>query len=262
MGSQGAVWRGVLSASVTRRVVALAVLLAVVPVGPGVVSAQTSGFPDPVVIAEVADSAQFSNAIMSVSGSGSRVLLQNTSATYSVNVATGDVVELPPTFVSSIGEDSRLIYRDVDETGEALVAEADTAPGECGPNKVSERIVTAPLTDAGAFSQQSFEIAAYSIFTTAFLSSIYVTPKPLLGGSSSSLPQPDFSNPANSPGPGWQWRGNGPPGSPYGAWYNPVTRESLHPDLLHPPPIGPHYDWIAPGGARFRLFPDGSVVPK
>lgn len=140
MGSQEAVWRGVLSASVTRRVVALAVLLAVVPVGPAVVSAQTSGFPDPVVIAELADSAQFSNAVMSVSGSGSRVLLQNTSATYSVNVGTGDVVELPPTFVSSIGEDSRLIYRDVDETGEALVAEADTAPGECRPNKVSEQL--------------------------------------------------------------------------------------------------------------------------
>ena len=36
----------------------------------------------------------------------------------------------------------------------------------------------------------------------------------------------------------------------------------LHPDLEHGPP-GPHWDWIPRKGRDgFRIFPDGSVVPK
>ena len=40
------------------------------------------------------------------------------------------------------------------------------------------------------------------------------------------------------PRSGWEWRGNPPVGSPKGAWYNPGTGETLHPDLDHLPPIG------------------------
>jgi len=38
--------------------------------------------------------------------------------------------------------------------------------------------------------------------------------------------------------------------------------ESLHPDLGHADPIGPHYDWKAPDGTRYRAYEDGTIVPK
>ena len=44
---------------------------------------------------------------------------------------------------------------------------------------------------------------------------------------------PNFENPAEAPGAGWEWRGTGEPGSAKGSWYNPSTDESLHPDLGH-----------------------------
>ncbi len=47
-----------------------------------------------------------------------------------------------------------------------------------------------------------------------------------------------------------------------GSWYNPKSGESLHPDLGHPDPIGPHYDWKGPNGTTYRVYPDGMVVPK
>jgi RHS repeat-associated protein len=51
-------------------------------------------------------------------------------------------------------------------------------------------------------------------------------------------------DPTENPWPGvGVWRGKGSPGESPGAWYNPQTDESLYPDLLHPLPKGPHYDW-------------------
>ncbi|MGC2786957.1 MAG: RHS repeat-associated core domain-containing protein [Roseiarcus sp.] len=72
------------------------------------------------------------------------------------------------------------------------------------------------------------------------------------------------SNPTEPPGPGFEWRGapGSTPGSPNGNWYNPNTGESLRPDLSHPEPIGPHYDYRAPSGDWYRWFPNGSIVPK
>jgi RHS repeat-associated protein len=67
--------------------------------------------------------------------------------------------------------------------------------------------------------------------------------------------RPCFDDPTVSPGPDWEWRGPGDKGS----WYNPKTGESLHPDLDHPGPIGPHYDYRAPNGDWYRWYPDGSV---
>lgn len=66
-------------------------------------------------------------------------------------------------------------------------------------------------------------------------------------------------DPKLPPGPGYQWHGRSgsQPGDPFGGWYNPKTRESLHPDMGHDPPIGPHWDYIAPNGLRYRWFPDG-----
>lgn len=64
------------------------------------------------------------------------------------------------------------------------------------------------------------------------------------------------------PGPGFEWRGNGPPGSARGNWYNPQTGEYLHPDMSHPPPMQPHWDYRAPDGSLWRWFPDGTLDPK
>ena len=66
------------------------------------------------------------------------------------------------------------------------------------------------------------------------------------------------NNPKVSPGIGWEWRGP----SDKGSWYNPKTGESLRPDLDHPQPIGPHWDYKDPNGIWYRLFPDGSIEPK
>lgn len=59
-----------------------------------------------------------------------------------------------------------------------------------------------------------------------------------------------------------EWRGTGNPGSAEGAWYNPKTGEYLHPDLQHPSPIGPHWDYRAPDGSLWRVYPDGRMEPK
>jgi hypothetical protein len=32
--------------------------------------------------------------------------------------------------------------------------------------------------------------------------------------------------------------------------------------LNHPPPIGPHWDYRAPDGTWYRIFPDGRIEPK
>lgn len=71
---------------------------------------------------------------------------------------------------------------------------------------------------------------------------------------------PNF-NPAESPGEDWEWRGKGPVGSKEGAWYNPETEESLHPDLANPA-HEPHYDYTAPDGSQWRIYPDGRIEPK
>ena len=59
-----------------------------------------------------------------------------------------------------------------------------------------------------------------------------------------------------------EWRGRGEPGSEHGAWYNSSTKDSLHPDLNHPPPVKPHWDYEGPNGVDSRLFIDGSWEPK
>ncbi len=74
---------------------------------------------------------------------------------------------------------------------------------------------------------------------------------------------PDVKYPGNDPnvppGENWEWRGP----EKKGAWYNPETGESLHPDLDHKPPIGPHWDYTPfKKGPQFRIKPDGTVEPK
>jgi RHS repeat-associated protein len=85
-------------------------------------------------------------------------------------------------------------------------------------------------------------------------------PKPKPKPSSPGQPPTD---PTKPPGPGYEWRPAGSrPGIDKGGWHNPNTGESLHPDLNHPDPIGPHWDYKGPYGPQYRWYPDGRMVPK
>lgn len=75
----------------------------------------------------------------------------------------------------------------------------------------------------------------------------------------------NFDDPTLPPGPGFEWRGKREPGSGKGNWHNPETGDSLHPDLTHPLPIGPHWDWQNDESGwddGWRIRPDGSISPK
>lgn len=61
-------------------------------------------------------------------------------------------------------------------------------------------------------------------------------------------------DPNKAPGPEWEKKDRN--------WYNPETDESLSPDLKHPEPYGPHWDWKKSSGKWYRLYPDGRVEPK
>jgi len=63
------------------------------------------------------------------------------------------------------------------------------------------------------------------------------------------------------PGEGWEWRGPDAPGGPRGGWYNPEKDWTLHPDLKHAEPIGPHWDSVDENNAHYRLTPQTPVVP-
>lgn len=60
---------------------------------------------------------------------------------------------------------------------------------------------------------------------------------------------------------GFEWRGEGQPGSARGNWYNPKTGEILHPDLNHPIGIDPHWDFRDVLKKWWRIFRYG-VYPK
>ncbi len=88
-------------------------------------------------------------------------------------------------------------------------------------------------------------------------------PEPGPSGGPGAPPVWPGNDPSQAP-PGTEWRGKpgSTPGSPQGNYYNPTTGESFHPDLNHPAPIGPHWDYRAPDGSWYRIYPDGTVEPK
>lgn len=76
---------------------------------------------------------------------------------------------------------------------------------------------------------------------------------------------PDYpgDDPTKPPGDGWEWRGPDEPGGDKGAWYNPKTGQSLKPDLNHPEPMPPHWDYVPyKNGPQYRYFPDGTLELK
>ena len=83
------------------------------------------------------------------------------------------------------------------------------------------------------------------------------------GGGQRSFPKFPGWDPAKCPGEGYEWRGRGEPGSKTGNWYNPETGEWLRPDLEHPDPIPPHWDYGIRGeDTSYRIFEDDSYAPK
>lgn len=66
-------------------------------------------------------------------------------------------------------------------------------------------------------------------------------------------------DPTKCPGEGFEWKGKGSPESGLGSWFNESTIESLHPDLNHPAPKKPHWDYEGPGFPKgARLNTDGT----
>jgi len=67
------------------------------------------------------------------------------------------------------------------------------------------------------------------------------------------------NNPTISPGKDFEWRGQNPIGGEFGAWYNPITKVSLYPDLQHALPKGPHWDNTVKGEPTWSIFEDGRI---
>lgn len=64
------------------------------------------------------------------------------------------------------------------------------------------------------------------------------------------------------PGDDFKWRGKGDPNSGGGSWYNPKTKESLHPDFNHKGDMKPHWDYVGPDNEEARIFTDGTWMWK
>jgi RHS repeat-associated protein len=87
--------------------------------------------------------------------------------------------------------------------------------------------------------------------------------------SASDIPNVDWDEPSKPPrgsdGKEWEWRGKLPQGGAQGGYVNPTNPDqSVHPDLGHPDPVGPHWDFTDRGKtpSGWRIFPDGSIKPK
>lgn len=71
------------------------------------------------------------------------------------------------------------------------------------------------------------------------------------------------NDPSKCPGEGFEWKGTDKPGTGYGSWVKGKgeDKEIFYPDLEHPAPIGPHWDYTGQG-YKGRFYPDGQWKPK
>lgn len=107
---------------------------------------------------------------------------------------------------------------------------------------------------------------AYGIYDAIVRSDGAGSPTPPAPG---EIPTVDWSDPSRPPkgsdGKEWEWRGKSPQGGAKGGYVNPANPDqSVHPDLDHGAPVGPHWDFTDRGRAPsgWRVFPDGTVKPK
>lgn len=68
--------------------------------------------------------------------------------------------------------------------------------------------------------------------------------------------------PSDPEAAGYVWKGTGEQGVEKGNWVNEETGEKINPDMSHGPPIGPHNDYTDPSGNQWRVYPDGTAIPK
>jgi len=111
-------------------------------------------------------------------------------------------------------------------------------------------IIVCLHTIAHAFDDARHFFAAHRVQIVAIVLSVATLPldevgvgealdattfEALDGSSSISLRNgiPNFEDPATSPGEGWEWKGNGDPGTKEGNWVNSNSGETLHPDISH-----------------------------
>lgn len=83
-------------------------------------------------------------------------------------------------------------------------------------------------------------------------------------GNGHTVPDYPGNDPNNPPGEDWKWNGSDVPDTGKGSWEKRGTRESLHPDLKHGKPYGPHWDYNYRGSGKhgWRIFPDNSWQEK
>lgn len=105
-------------------------------------------------------------------------------------------------------------------------------------------------------------IGSLAVATFADADSAPVLSKKKPKGESKKPPDVDFpkDGPKVAPGEGYEWRGKKPVGGDKGAWVNPSTGEQWHPDLNHPDPKGPHWDYTDIFGIIWSVFEDGRIL--
>lgn len=83
-------------------------------------------------------------------------------------------------------------------------------------------------------------------------------------GKTEKSPYTVGDNPETPPEPnnGLKWKGREEPKTGLGAWVDSKTGESFHPDLNHPEPIGPHWDYEASDGREARIYLNGTLEWK
>ena len=155
-------------------------------------------------------------------------------------------------------------------TGWSLVGQ--TALGVLGGAIIGAAIgglIGAAAPYIGGFLSASFPILAPTMVngTIGWSAVATVTGAEVVGGAIAGAAVLMFYNgkwpgddPTKAPD-GFEWRGNGLAGSSQGNWYNPSTGEILHPDLNHPEPIGPHWDFRDVLRNWWRIFKNGKF-PK
>ncbi len=178
-------------------------------------------------------------------------------------------------------EDARRFHSDDDEAEHfstafhwAAFGRRDWVPGAFmadGAGEVARRTGTEwrnAVTDPNFYLMLAGSVAASSVRSAGRKVSESANPAPEVttkARAAKGVGELKFpgTNPATAP-EGFEWRGQpgSTPGSKGGNWYNPKTGETLRPDLNHPAPIGPHWDYKDRSGNWWRMFPDGTSVPK
>jgi hypothetical protein len=160
---------------------------------------------------------------------------------------------------------------DIEPGGSAPSPAADVPSAGSAPS--SGNIMTAALSAAGAialgggagFNPAADGVAATVITIGAIAATADLIYNSLSNEPSAGRPFPSYpgNDPTIPPGEGWRWKGQpgSVPGDGQGSWAHP-DNGSLSPDLEHPDPIGPHWDWKAPDGSTWRGYPDGRWEPK